>query len=448
MNICVVGAGYVGLVAGVGFALYGHRVKCVEAISEKVNLINQGTPPFYEPRLQDELRKTLASGLLTVTTDLSDAVAGSDVIFVCVGTPAKEDGAMDISSLKQAIHQIAVAMESQPQYQVVVIKSTVVPTTTESIILPILKETMSKPFGLSMNPEFLREGNAVEDFLNQDRIVIGALDAKTGEVLEALYKDFQAPIVITSIPTAEMIKHTSNALLATAISFTNDVANICELIPGVDARDVMEAVHLDHRLSPEHNGERIRPGFLSYLLPGCGYGGSCLPKDLRAFQAFAVDKGYQPLLLEAVERINASRSIRLVDMAEHALGSLSNKCIAILGLAFKPQTDDIRESPAIKAVEELLRRGATVQAYDPKAAGNFLHLWSKSEKISCASGALEALTNADAAIVITDWPEFRQIKPQTFVSLMRQPIVVDGRRTLNYPDDVSWRYLGVGRSWG
>lgn len=448
MKICVVGAGYVGLVAAVGFAIRGHQVTCVDAVPEKVNSIKHGVPPFSEPGLEKALKKSLASGNLKATGSMQDGVGGSKVVFVCVQTPSNDNGSTDLSMLKGAILQIASAMETQSQYQVVVVKSTVTPTTTESIVLPLLRSGTSKPFGLCMNPEFLLEGNALDGFLDPDRIVIGALDQRSGDVLERLYQDFHAPVFRGSIATVETVKYASNALLATAISFSNEMANICELVPGVDVQDVMGAIYLDHRLSPEHAGERVRPGFLSYLAAGCGYGGSCLPKDLAAFQAFARGKGYQPPLLEAVERINAQRPLRLVEMAEHALGSLNNKRIAVLGLAFKPDTDDMRQSPAIPVVEELLRKGAKVQAYDPQAGENARRLWDGTDAFRCASTLTEALAGAEAAILVTAWAEFEELSSQTFVSLMGEPIVVDGRRILAGQESTSWRYLGIGKSWG
>ena len=447
MNICVVGAGYVGLVAAVSFALHGHRVTCAEASPEKVEAINQGSPPFSEPGLEEALEKGLASGRFKATANLPEAADGSEVIFLCVQTPTIEGGLPDLSILKGAVRQVSSAMKSQAGYQVVVVKSTVTPTTTEDIVLPLLRTEVSKPFGLCVNPEFLREGNAMEDFLHPDRIVIGALDDRSGDVIERLYQEFHAPVFRAPIATAETIKYASNALLATVISFSNEMANICELIPGVDVKQVMEAIHLDHRLSPEHAGERVRPGILSYLVAGCGYGGSCLPKDLAALQAFARHKGYQPPLLEAVAQINNQRATRLVDMAEHALASLRNKRVSVMGLAFKPDTDDMRDSPAIAVVEELLSRGATVQAYDPQAEENARLLWKGIGAFSCASSLEEALAEADAAILVTAWPQFEDLSPESVASLMRTPIIVDGRRSLLGQESPSWRYLGIGKTW-
>lgn len=447
MNICVVGAGYVGLVAAVSFASYGHRVVCMDMQSAKVDLINQGISPIAEPGLAKKLNQNLAAGRLKATGDMLEAVADSEVIFVCVETPVNQNGESNLSVLKEAVRQVALAVEPQQHYQVIAIKSTVVPTTTEKVVLPILSENIEKPIGLCMNPEFLREGNALEDFVHPDRVVVGELDARSGDKLATIYKDFQAPILRTSLSTAEMIKHTSNALLATAISFSNEVANICELLPGVDIKEVMEAVHLDQRFAVDYQGERVGAGILSYFMPGCGFGGSCLPKDLNALQTFARDNGYQPPLLEAVGRINNDRSIRLVDMAEYSLGSLTGRRVAILGLAFKPNTDDMRDSPAIPAVEELLNRGALVAAFDPQATESAEDRWGDVDGFYCTSSVNEALTDADAAILITDWPEFKKLPPQTFATLMRQPIVVDGRRTLDNQDDSAWRYMGIGRKW-
>ena len=445
MNICVVGGGYVGLTTAVGFALHAHQVTCVEADRDRLESTKRGVPPFVEMGLADALGTTLAEGRLKATGDLEEGLDGAEIVFVCVETPTTLEGDIDLSSLRSAITQIGSSVSFQELSPVVVIKSTVVPSTTESVILPLLRQLAPKAVGLCVVPEFLRQGNALEDVLHPDRVVIGAIDRPSGQKLKALYADFGAPTVVTSAATAEMIKYASNALLATAISFSNEMANICELIPGVDVQEVMTAVHLDRRLSPGTPEGRVRPGFLDYLVAGSGFGGSCLPKDLRALQAFARRRGYEPALLQAVEDINTQRPVRLVNMAQSALGSLEGKRIAVLGLAFKPETDDMRDSPAIPVVEELLHRGATVVAYDPLANDNAQDRWQDMSDFSCAASALEALEMADAALVVTAWQEFAEILPTTFSSLLRQPIVVDGRRILQNGEGLDSRYLGIGR---
>lgn len=449
MKISVVGTGYVGLVLGAGLASIGHEVVCIDADNTKVRLVSAGTSPIYEEGLDELLKKVINLKKFSATTDLKLAVQNTDVTFICVGTPASEDGTIDLSQIKAASAQIGAALRNKSSYHLVVVKSTVIPGTSSGVVLPIIKETSRKEsseFGICMNPEFLREGKAVEDFLNPDRIVIGELDRKSGDILAEAYAILHVPILRASLETAETIKYTSNALLATLISYSNEIANICETVPNVDVADVLNAVCLDKRLNPTFNGKPVNPGILVYLIAGCGFGGSCLPKDVNALVSFSRERGYDPKLLASVLSINEKRPVHLVDLAEKELGSLTSKRIAVLGLAFKPDSDDLRDSPAIPIINDLIRRGATVAAYDPCAMKEAKKYFQGVDLELCQS-LRESIKGADACILVTKWNEFSAITPELLLEEMRQPVFIDGRRFLNIKDfKGKIRYIGVGLS--
>lgn len=447
MRASVVGAGYVGLAVGIGLASVGHNVICVDNDTEKVKLIRNGISPIYEKGLHKLLKEVLENKRFSVTTELRPAILDSEITFICVGTPTKPDGNIDLAQIKFVSAQIGKVLRQKKDYHVVVVKSTVVPETSSKIVLPIIKETSGKgneEFGLCMTPEFLREGSAIEDFLNPDRIVIGELDQRSGDVLVKLYTGFDVPILRTSLETAEMIKYTNNALLGTLISFSNEIANICERIPNVDVVDVLHAVCLDKRLNPVINKKLINPEILAYLIAGCGFGGSCLPKDINALISFSESKDYSPKLLVSVLDINERRPIHLVNQAERELDNLAGKRIAVLGLAFKPESDDIRYSPAIPAIEELLRRGATVSVYDPRAMANARNIFQNADLRWCNS-VKEVIKDAEACLLITRWEEFSRITPELLVKEMKQPIFIDGRRLLNSRKfQGKAKYIGIG----
>jgi UDPglucose 6-dehydrogenase len=444
MRITVIGTGYVGLTTGVCLASLGHQVTCVDVLTERVESINSGQPPFYEPGFAEMLSSVLQKRTLAVTTDLAKALVDSDVTFITVGTPQGEDG-IDLSYVAKAAEQVGEALKLSSKYRVVVLKSTVVPGTTDSLVRKIIERHSEKKageFGLCMNPEFLREGSAIDDFMHPDRIVIGEWDSKSGQVLAEIYQSFDCPKIFTTTRNAEMIKYTSNALLATLISFSNEVASVCERTPETDIEVIMDALHLDHRLSPLVNGERVSPGILSYLRAGCGFGGSCLPKDVNALRTYARAIGVTPRLLDAVIAVNAERPERLTNAAERALGSLKEKTVAVLGLSFKANTDDIRESPALAVMETLLARGAGVKAYDVRVRS----LPSTASAVELCSTPEEALRGADAAVVVTAWAEFADFDWHRLCASMRNQVVIDGR---NFLSNVSWpagvRYFAVGR---
>jgi UDPglucose 6-dehydrogenase/GDP-mannose 6-dehydrogenase len=424
MRITVVGTGYVGLVTATCLAQIGHEVICVDAQPERVAAVKEGKPPFYEPGLAEMLAGVLHQGRLRATGATTEAVAASDMTFLAVGTPSR-DGEIDLSYLSNAATDVGQGLRSAAGYHVVVVKSTVVPGTTDTLVRSILERACGRlagHFGLAMNPEFLREGSAVADFMEPDRIVIGQWDEASGRSLAEVYAAFDCLKLFTTLRNAEMTKYASNALLATLVSFSNEFASLCEATPGTDVEEVLNGLHLDRRLSPWHAGERIAPGILAYLRAGCGYGGSCLPKDLSALRHFARMHGVALPLLDAVSAVNAARPAQLVTMVEDAVGSLRGATIAVLGLAFKPGTDDLRDSPALAVIGELKGKGAEIRSYDP--------LITSLAGVCTCSSVKDALAGADAAIVVTAWPEFADLDWATLSLTMRHPVLIDGRNAL------------------
>ncbi|MGH9685844.1 MAG: UDP-glucose dehydrogenase family protein [Candidatus Acidiferrales bacterium] len=447
MRIAVVGTGYVGLTTGVCLASLGHQVIAVDILSERVAAINASKPPFYEPGLAEMLTAAIVKGRLRATTDLTQAVAASEITFVTVGTPqAGQD--IDLTYVAEAVRQIGSALRSSPSYHVVAIKSTVLAGTTDTLVRQLLEENSGKSageYGLCMNPEFLREGSAIDDFLNPDRIVIGHADPKSAQLLADVYDSFECPKVFTSLRNAEMIKYASNALLATLISYSNEIASLCEAIPGTDARAVLDGVHLDRRLSPIVNGQRISPGILGFLMAGCGFGGSCLPKDVNALRSRAAKLGVTAHMLDAVMSVNSERPRLFGNLVEQALGSLCGAKIAVLGLAFKAGTDDLRESASLAVIEHVVSKGGAVRAYDPivtTAPAN----GSRINATLCAT-AEDAVTGADAALILTACPEFSGLDWPALVLRMRRQIILDGRNALaGILLPPTTRYLSIGRS--
>ena len=406
MNISIIGTGYVGLVTGTCFAKLGNRVICVDIDRKKMQLINDGISPIYEEELDDVLAENKNN--IEATTDYEYAVNNSDVTFICVGTPSESDGGIDISFVKDATIVIAKQLKKKDDWHLVVMKSTVLPGTTKDVVLPLLEEYSGKKagqeFGLAMNPEFLREGVAVNDFLNPDRIVIGFYDEGSRDILRELYKDFSCPIVETTLSAAEMIKYASNAFLATKISFINEIGNMCKKLD-IDAYEVADGVGLDKRIGR------------AFLDSGIGWGGSCFPKDLDAMIAWAKKNGKIPRIIESVVEVNELQPLKLVEILKKHIPSLKGKTIGVLGLAFKPNTDDIRESKAIPIVGELLKQGAQVKVYDPKATEKFKILYPQIEYCSSADEALQS----DAILITTKWDEFKTLD-------YNGKVVIDGRK--------------------
>jgi UDPglucose 6-dehydrogenase/GDP-mannose 6-dehydrogenase len=445
MKVTVVGTGYVGLVTGACISSQGHEVVCVDVQPERVECIGRGEAPFYEPGLNELIVAGIKAKRLSATGDLAAAMTESDISIIAVGTPARASR-IDLSYVEQAAGQIGRTLSRAKPYHVIVVKSTVVPGTTDTLVRKTVEAASGRKageFGLCMNPEFLREGFAVEDFMYPDRIVIGEWDSRSGDVLAKVYDKFDCPVLRLSLRNAEMIKYSSNALLATLISFSNEFARLCESLPGTDVDAVMDGLHLDRRLSPVVDGKRIVAGILVYLRAGAGYGGSCLPKDVAAIRAFAGERSIPTPLLDAVAQINRDRPREVVAMLEKAMGGAESKTVAVLGLAFKAGTDDLRESPALKIVDALKEKGIAVRAHDPLAMKPAEPIVGKDVKL-CAD-AQSLLDGVDAAVIATAWPEFVQWDWQQLVKLMRQPIVLDARNALR---KVKWAagvmYLPIG----
>ena len=446
MIVTVVGTGYVGLVTGACLAAQGHTVRCVEISAERLQSIRGGMAPFYEPRLDELLGQGLSSGRLSVTSNLSAALEASDVTLIAVGTPPRGEEP-DLSQLEAAAAQIGAALRQRGGYHVIAVKSTVVPGTTRNVVQTIVARESGMPpgaFGLCMNPEFLREGSAVSDFLYPDRIVIGQADNRSGDALQDLYRPFACEKLRVSLEEAELTKYASNALLGTLISFSNEIASLCESTSGADVETVMEALYLDRRLSPVQGLARIRPEILSYLRAGIGFGGSCLPKDVNALRCYGKRAGVPTPMLDAVVAANNFRPARVVAMAEAALGGLSRKKVALLGVAFKAGTDDLRSSPALSIFESLRARGAQVQAYDPVVSSEAAQ---RAGLNGCYRGSMEsAVQDADLAVITTAENAFRTADWARLAATMRTPIVIDGRnvlRDVRLPEAV--RYYSIGR---
>jgi UDPglucose 6-dehydrogenase/GDP-mannose 6-dehydrogenase len=442
MRVCVIGAGYVGLVTGVGLAELGHDVTCVDIEQHKVRAINDGRSPIFEAGL-DELLRRHVGARLRATTDLAGAVAASRVTFVCVGTPSRPDGSIDTSFVEQVAAQVGTALGAVDRGQCVVVKSTVVPGTTDGVVTEVLERTSGKragvEFGVGANPEFLTEGQAVDDFLQPDRIVIGG-DGLAVEALRELYEGFRdVPLVMTNARTAEMIKYASNAMLATAISFANEIANLGSAIGGIDAVDVMRGVHLSRYLTA--GSGTVRAGLAVFYEAGCGYGGSCLPKDMAALTARGREVGSPMRMLEAVAAVNTDQPARLVKALELELGELRGRRIVVLGLAFKPDTDDVRCSPAFPVLRLLLAAGADVVAHDPVVDADVLEDLPGAG-VSHVGDLVAAVKGADALVIVTRWADYRAI-PDIVAELDPQPVVIDGRRMLERTSVT--RYTGIGR---
>jgi len=433
MRVCVIGAGYVGLATGVMFGKLGHEVVCADIDPVRVKMVNAGKLPFHEPPLEKELRRLVKKRSMRATEDVEGSVRESVVVFICVQTPSMPSGRIDIRPVKVASRTIGRALKTSKDYKVVVMKSTVVPSTTDSVVRPLIERHSAKRtpegFGLCVNPEFLQEGSALKDSLTPSRIVIGSEDRRAERVLMGLYRPVKAPRITTDLRSAEMIKYASNAFLATKITYANEIANLCVRF-GIDSEPVLRAAGLDPRV-----------GAL-FLRPGLGFGGSCLPKDVKALLDRGRAEGYSSRLLASVLAVNESQPIEGIRMLERELGDLRGRKVAVLGLSFKGGVDDIRETRAVPLITGLLARGAQIVAFDPMAMDDFIHVMPT---IDYASSAAECLSGADGCIVQSDWPEFKKLGRKEF-SRMRTRVVVDGRRVLD-PKKVRGagaKYLGIG----
>jgi UDPglucose 6-dehydrogenase len=432
MKIAVIGTGYVGLVVGACFAETGNEVACVDRDASKIRMLNRGKIPIYEPGLEELVRRNHVEKRLTFSTRLPEAVQRAEVVFIAVGTPTGEDGSADLQHVLGAARDIARAMNG---YKVIVDKSTV-PAGTSELVRQVIADETSQPFGVVSNPEFLKQGAAVEDFLKPDRVVIGSTDSRAADIMVELYRPFTrtgAPIMVMDPASAELAKYAANAMLATRISFMNEIANVCERF-GADVDKVRQAVASDRRIGP------------AFLFPGVGYGGSCFPKDVKAIIRFSADRKYRFRILEAVEQVNEKQKLRLLGMLDgHFRKRVKGRTIAVWGLSFKPRTDDMREAPAIPIIHGLLARGAVVRAFDPEARGVARRIFGG--KVHYARNAYDALTGADALLVVTEWNEFREPDFIKMKRVMKAPVIFDGRNLYN-PQPLralGFTYSSIGR---
>jgi len=435
MKVCVVGSGYVGLVTGACLADFGMHVVGVDKDRSKVETLRRGEIPIYEPGLKTLVAKNTAEGRLSFTTELGPAIEGSQAVFIAVGTPPRPDGSADLQFIREVARSIG---EHLNGFKVVVTKSTV-PTGTGRMIEEIIRETAraaghDDDFAVVSNPEFLREGSAIEDFMQPDRVVIGSRDPRAIEVMRDIYAPLEnadVPFVVSNVETAELIKYASNGFLATKISFINEIARLCEAL-GADVETVARGMGLDNRIGPK------------FLQTGPGFGGSCFPKDTRAVAQIARDQGLSFRIIEAVLEVNEETKLRMVEKVERAFEGLEGKTVALLGLSFKPNTDDMRESPAIPIARGLVAKGATIRAFDPaamEAAREDL------PDITYCDNAYEAAQGADGVVIVTEWNQFRSLEWNRLWTLLTRPLVVD-LRNLYDPEKIAaagFRYVSVGR---
>ena len=445
MKISIIGTGYVGLVSGVCLAEMGHQTICIDIDKGKIDTINRGKSPFFERGLDNLLGKNLGVRF-TATTDLSKAILETDVTMIAVGTPF--DGqSIDLSFIREVSKNIGTVLRDKSSYHLVVVKSTVVPGTTDGVVLPLLERSSGKKagpdFGVGMNPEFLTEGEAIGDFMEPDRIVLGGIDKRSLDLLQDIYSGFKdVAMVRTNNKTAEMIKYTSNALLATMISFSNEIGNLCATLGGVDVVDVLRGVHLSQYISLKlPDGKTVAPSIKGFLGAGCGFGGSCLPKDVKALIVHGEKAGAPMPLLNAVISINRGQYRKVLDLLKKHFPSLRSKRISVLGLSFRPDTSDMRESPAIPIVNQLLEEGAVVKAYDPVANEEGARIFG-GEKVHFCGSLEEAVSDIDAAILVTRWEEFRRV-PDLFRGMEKPPLFIDGRRMLEKTSFPSYEGIGL-----
>ena len=430
-NICVVGTGYVGLVTGVCFADLGNEVHCLDINEERINALNAGKMPIYEPGLEEIVERNVKAKRLEFTTDYQEALKQAEFAFIAVGTPSGVDGEADL----QYVHAVAERIAKIVDHPIIVVNKSTVPVGTGDWVADIITRARgdrNQPFSVVSNPEFLREGSAINDFMQPDRVVLGSLDRNAAEKVAELYAPLRTRILITDLRTAEMIKYASNAFLATRISFINEIANICDEL-GADVREVADGMGLDKRIGR------------SFLDAGLGWGGSCFPKDVKALAHMAVLHNTHPQLLQAVMDINRNQRRRVVYKLRNVLGgSLAHKTIGVLGLSFKPNTDDMREAPSTEIIHLLLNEGAVVQAYDPQAMGNAA---KELPDIKLCDDPYQTARDADTLILATEWNEFKQLDFKRLFQLMRTPILVDGRNQWDSENlrAIGFTYFGIGQ---
>jgi len=426
-SISIIGMGFVGLVSAVCFASRGFKVIATSLEKEIVEKVNNGISPFYEKNLDELLKSVVGNNMIKATINNTEAILNSEISFISVGTPMLEDRSIDLSYINKCSLEIGEALKEKENYHLIVDRSTIIPGTTRDMIGKNIEKVSGKKmgidFGLCMQPEFLREGNALFDTFHPNRIIIGELDIKSGDILEIFWREFyhdeEIPLLRMNIESAEMVKYANNCFLATKVGFAMDIARICELMPDMDVKDVMRGVGLDDRISPK------------FLNAGAGFGGSCFPKDVNAIVNFARTRNFKPRILTSVLDVNDYQAKHIVDIAEELAGKLEGRKVTLLGLSFKPNTDDMREAPSIRIVSQLLSRGVfDIVGYDPKARETARKVFRK--RIQYAESIEEALKDSECAIIITEWDEFTKLTPDDFKMHMKIPNLVDGRRIYDY----------------
>jgi UDPglucose 6-dehydrogenase len=429
-KICVIGTGYVGLVTGTCFADLGNEVTCLDIDNERIANLKAGIMPIYEPGLEQLVKQNVIAERLIFTTDYESALEGAEYAFIAVGTPSGNDGEADLKFVRSAAEAIA----DHVKESILVINKSTVPVGTGDWVAEVINRRRNGnplKFSVVSNPEFLREGSAINDFMNPDRVVLGSVDVEAAEKVAQLYQPLRCTIMTTDLRTAEMIKYASNAFLATRISFINEIANICEEL-GADVREVARGMGLDKRIGPQ------------FLDAGLGWGGSCFPKDVKALEHMAVLHGTQPQLLQAVMEINRNQRRRAVMKLRKALNSLNEKTIGVLGIAFKPNTDDIRDAAAIEIIHLLQNEGAHVRAYDPQAMENAANVF---RNVTLCENPYQVAEKADALILATEWNEFKQLDFKKLKTIMKQPVILDGRNQWDAESlrAIGFTYMGIGR---
>lgn len=429
MKILVIGTGYVGLVTGTCFAELGNDVVCADIDQTKIDTLNKGGVPIYEPGLEELIERNVKEGRLSFTTDVENSINPSEVIFIAVGTPPGEDGSADLKYVKAVAKTISQNIDS---YKIIVNKSTV-PVGTGDVVSDIIRENYSGEFDVVSNPEFLREGNAIHDCLHPSRVVIGNDNGRAEKMMRQLYKPLKCPILFTDVKSAEIIKYASNSLLATEISFINSIAGLAEKV-GADINKISEGMKLDHRI-----------GRSAFLNAGCGYGGSCFPKDVKALVKTLKEYKADPAILEAVEGVNESQKLLVIKKLKSLIKDLSGKTIAVWGLAFKPNTDDLREAVSLEVIPALKKEKAKVQVFDPVAAKE-AKKELKVDVVYCKN-SYEAIDAADALIILTEWDEFKQVDKKKVKELLKTPNVIDGRNIFDPKEmkELGFNYLSIGR---
>ncbi len=442
MKIIVIGTGYVGLITGLGFSSLNHQVTCVDINEKVVEKLNKGIPTFFEKGLEDLLKKELSSGRFKANTNLKEDIQEVDLIFIAVGTPSLNNGKIDLSFIKTVSETIGKEIKNIDRFISIIVKSTVLPKTTDTLVREIIEDFSEKElgeFGLGMNPEFLREGSALEDFMNPDRIIIGFEDIKTKKSLANLYESWDCEKIFVNTRTAELIKYTNNGFLALLISATNEIAKISSSIGNIDIKEVMHGVHLDKRWNPKVNNKRVYPKIIDYLEAGCGFGGSCFPKDVKALIKYGEENGNDMKIFRNIIEINNDQPKTIIrDLSK--VTSFEDKNILILGLAFKPGTDDVRESPAIAVVKELLKKDIKIFLHDPIAIINFKKEIGANSKIKFINNWLDQVSKSAIIIILTKWEEYEKLN----YSNLSGKIIYDARRVLSKEKLYCRKYMSIG----